>query len=113
MRGILNPGRFPEYKYLTGRDKEVKDFLEQRTRMIEFLNSAFNVVDIAIEDYIKRKFTNLLVGFGCTGGQHRSVYAADALARHLKNKYGVKLELYHLVQDAKNWKNEPVVEEQL
>jgi RNase adaptor protein for sRNA GlmZ degradation len=54
---------------------------------------------------MQRKFEKLQVSFGCTGGQHRSVYAADALARHLKNKYGVKIELRHLVQDAKNWIN--------
>jgi len=105
MRGILNPGRFTEYKYLTGRDKEVKDFLEQRTKMTDFLNSVFDIVDISVEDYIKRGFSSLMVSFGCTGGQHRSVYAADALARHLKNKFGVKVQLCHLVQDAKNWIN--------
>ncbi len=107
MRGILNPGRFAEYKYLTGRDKAVQDFLEQRTKINEFLNSAFNVVDIAVEDYIKRSFASLMVSFGCTGGQHRSVYAADALARHLKNKFGVNVQVNHLVQDAKNWINQP------
>jgi aminoglycoside/choline kinase family phosphotransferase len=107
MRGILNPGRFPEYKHLTGRDKEVKDFLEQRTKMPDFLNSVFDVVDISVEDFIKRDFSSLMVGFGCTGGQHRSVYAADALARHLKNKFGVKTNVIHLVQDAKNWINTP------
>jgi aminoglycoside/choline kinase family phosphotransferase len=105
MRGILNPGRFTEFKHLTGRDKEVKDFLEQRTKMPDFLNSVFDVIDISIEDFIKRGFANLLVGFGCTGGQHRSVYAADALARHLKNKFAVKTQVTHLVQDAKNWIN--------
>ena len=105
MRGILNPGRFQEYKCLTGRDKEVKDFLEQRTRMIEFLNSVFDIVDIAVEDYIKRGFSSLMVSFGCTGGQHRSVYAADALTRHLKNKFNVKIQLSHLVQDSVNWIN--------
>ena len=105
MRGILNPGRFEPYNKLTGRDKEVKDFLEQKTKMPEFLNSAFNIVDMAVEDYINRGFASLLVGFGCTGGQHRSVYAADAMARHLKNKFAVKVELHHLVQDARNWVN--------
>ncbi|HEX8358433.1 MAG TPA: RNase adapter RapZ [Segetibacter sp.] len=109
MRGILNPGRFAEYKHLTGRDKEVKDFLEQRTKMTDYLNSVFDMVSIAVEDYIKRDFSSLLVSFGCTGGQHRSVYAADALARHLKNKFGVKVHLCHLVQDAKNWVNTPIV----
>jgi aminoglycoside/choline kinase family phosphotransferase len=107
MRGILNPGRFAEYKYLTGRDKEVKDFLEQKTKITDFLNSVFDIIDISVEDYIKRGFSSLMVGFGCTGGQHRSVYAADALARHLKNKFGVKVEIAHLVQDAKNWINAP------
>ncbi|WP_018616034.1 RapZ C-terminal domain-containing protein [Segetibacter koreensis] len=107
MRGILNPGRFEEYKCLTGRDKEVKDFLEQRTKIADFMNSVFDIVDIAVEDYIKRGFSSLMVSFGCTGGQHRSVYAADAMARHLKNKFGVKVQLCHLVQDEKNWCNTP------
>ena len=106
-RGILNPGRFEPYKQLTGRDKEVKDFLEQQTKMPQFLNSIYNLVDIAVEDYMNRNFENLMINFGCTGGQHRSVYAADAVARHLRNKYGVKIELKHLVQDAKNWINTP------
>lgn len=105
-RGILNPGRIESMKYQTGRDKEVKDFLEQQTKMQEFLNSTFDIVDISVEDYIKRGFEHLSVSFGCTGGQHRSVYAADALARHLRNKFKVKIELAHVVQDAKNWINE-------
>lgn len=105
-RGILNPGRIDEYKKQTGRDKGVKDFLEQRTRMTEFLNNIYNTVDISVENYLSRGFENLSVCFGCTGGQHRSVYAADALARHLRNKYKVKIELKHLVQDAKAWVNE-------
>jgi aminoglycoside/choline kinase family phosphotransferase len=104
-RSIFNPGRFEDYKTLTGRDKEVKDFLEQKSKMPQFLNSVFSIVDIAVEDYMQRKFQRLQISFGCTGGQHRSVYAADALARHLKNKYGVKIQLQHLVQDAKNWIN--------
>ncbi len=104
-RGILNPGRIDEFKTLTGRDKSVKDFIEQQTKMIEFLNSVFDIVDITVEDYIRRGFESLMIGFGCTGGQHRSVYAADALARHLRNKFKVKIELKHLVQDKKNWNN--------
>jgi aminoglycoside/choline kinase family phosphotransferase len=104
-RGLLNPGRFDEYKKLTGRDKSVQDFLEQRTKMAEFLNSIYTIVDISVEDYIKRGFTDLQVSFGCTGGQHRSVFAADSLARHLKNKFRVKIELNHVEQDAKKWIN--------
>ena len=68
-------------KTQTGRDKEVKDFLEQQTKMPEFLNSVFDIVDITVEEYIKRDFESLLISFGCTGGQHRSVYAADAMAQ--------------------------------
>ena len=104
-RGLLNPGRFDEYKKLTGRDKSVQDFLEQRTKMAEFLNSIFTIVDISVEDYIKRGFNNLQVSFGCTGGQHRSVFAAESLARHLKNKFKVKIELNHVEQEAKKWIN--------
>ena len=106
-RGILNPGRIESMKTKTGRDKEVKDFLEQQTRMQNFLNSIFDVVDITVEEYIKRDFESLMVSFGCTGGQHRSVYAADALARHLKNKFKVKIQLNHIEQDSKNWINIP------
>ena len=105
-RGILNPGRYEQFKAYHGKDKEVKDFLEQQTRMIEFLNSIFDIVDITVEDYIRRGFTSLMVSFGCTGGQHRSVYAAEELARHLKNKFGVKIEINHVEQDAKHWLNQ-------
>ncbi|HET9746289.1 MAG TPA: RNase adapter RapZ [Chitinophagaceae bacterium] len=104
-RGILNPGRFEEFKAQTGRDKSVKDFLEQQTKMGEFLNSVFDIVDITVEDYLKRGFESLMISFGCTGGQHRSVYAADALARHLRNKFKVKIDLRHHIQDEKNWVN--------
>lgn len=104
-RGILNPGRVESMKTQTGRDKEVKDFLEQQTKMPEFLNSVFDIVDITVEEYIKRDFESLMISFGCTGGQHRSVYAADAMARHLRNKFKVKIELLHIEQEAKNWIN--------
>jgi len=105
-RGILNPGRIDEFKRQTGRDKPVKDYLEQQTRMPEFVNSAFDIVDISVDDYIRRGFSSLQVSFGCTGGQHRSVYAADALARHLRNKFHVKIDLHHIEQEAKNWVNQ-------
>lgn len=105
-RGILNPGRIDSMKTQTGRDKDVQDFLEQQTKMPEFLNSIMDIVDITVEEYIKRGFESLMVSFGCTGGQHRSVYAADVMARHLKNKFRVKVELSHLVQDQKNWQNQ-------
>ena len=104
-RGIENPGRYEQYKTIHGRNKPVMEFLERQTRMQDFLNSVFDIVDISVEEYIRRGFTNLSVNFGCTGGQHRSVYAADALARHLKNKYKVQIDLCHIVQEEKNWVN--------
>ncbi|MBO9573783.1 MAG: phosphotransferase, partial [Chitinophagaceae bacterium] len=104
-RGLLNPGRYEEYKKLTGRDKPVQDFLEQKTRITEYLNSVYSIVDISVEDYIKRGFKDLQVSFGCTGGQHRSVFAADSLARHLRNKFKVKIELNHVEQESKKWIN--------
>lgn len=102
MRGILNPGRFDEYKTLSGKDKSVQDFLEQRTKMNEFLNSVWDLIDINIEDYLQRGFSNLMINFGCTGGQHRSVYAAEQTARHLRNKYKLKVELNHT--NEVNWR---------
>jgi aminoglycoside/choline kinase family phosphotransferase len=98
-RGMLNPGRFEEYKQITGRDKKVIDFLEQRTAMPEFLNGVYNIVDISVEDYIKRNFDSLTISFGCTGGQHRSVYAADTLARYLRNKFKVNIVVNHIEQN--------------
>jgi aminoglycoside/choline kinase family phosphotransferase len=101
-RGILNPGRFDDYKTSCGKDKPVMDFLEQRTRMNDFLNSVYDMVDIVTEDYIRRDFKSLMINFGCTGGQHRSVYAAEQTARHLRNKFNVKTVLTHT--NEANWK---------
>ncbi len=105
-RGIFNPGRFNEFKKLTGRDKEVQEFLLHKSEMPSFLQYVYGIVDISVADYIKRGFESLMVNFGCTGGQHRSVFAADSLARHLKEKFGVKVVLHHIVQEEKNWVNE-------
>jgi len=106
MRGILNPGRFDEYKHLSGLDKPVKDFLEQQTKMPDFLNGIFSIIDITVEDYIRRPFNHLSISLGCTGGQHRSVYAAEAIARHLRNKFKVRIELSH--NNSANWRTLPV-----
>jgi RNase adapter protein RapZ len=109
-RGIDNPGRHDEFKEIHGRDRPVMEYLERQTRMQDFLNSVFDIVDITVEEYIRRGFTSLAVNFGCTGGQHRSVYAADALARHLRNKYKVKIDLCHVVQEEKGWKNRMITD---
>jgi aminoglycoside/choline kinase family phosphotransferase len=105
-RGILNPGRLEAYKTLTGRDKEVQEFLLHKTEMPTFLQHVYSLVDISVEDYIRRGFENLTVNFGCTGGQHRSVFAADRLATHLKEKFNVRTEVLHLEQEAKQWVNQ-------
>jgi len=100
-RGILNPGRFEAYKKYSGKDKNVQYFLEQQTRMNDFLNSVFDLTDITIEDYLLRGFGSLMISFGCTGGQHRSVFAAEQTARHLRNKYKVKTVVTHTNEE--NW----------
>lgn len=98
-RAIHNPGRYDEYKQLTGKDEPVIRFLEERSEMAEFLKHSFALIDQSVSTYIKRGFTNLSVGFGCTGGQHRSVYAAEQMAKHLKNKFKVNVVLSHREQD--------------
>lgn len=103
-RGILNPGRIEMYKYLTGKDKPVMQYLEQETIMPDFLNSAFDLVDMHVENYLERGFSHISINFGCTGGQHRSVYAAEQMNRHLKNKYKVKTILRHC--NEANWLKE-------
>ncbi|MBY0346941.1 MAG: phosphotransferase [Hydrotalea flava] len=108
MRGILNPGRINAYKHLSGMDKPVQDFLEQQTQMNVFLNSVWDVIDITIQEYMQRGFHHLQINFGCTGGQHRSVYAAEQTARHLRNKYNLKVQLNHT--NRANWVTTPVTE---
>lgn len=95
-RGILNPGRFEEYKTITGQDSSVQDFLMQKTAMPLFLEHAFALVSINVEDYLVRGFEHLAISFGCTGGQHRSVFAAEELAKFLVEKYGIEADVKHL-----------------
>lgn len=104
-RFIHNPGRYEPYKKLTGRDEAVINFLKHHSQMDDFLNDVYRIVDSAVEDYIERSFTDLSVNFGCTGGQHRSVFAADALSRHLIEKYGLRVQVTHIEQEKKGWKN--------
>jgi len=99
-RGLHNPGRYDAYKKLTGKEEPVIEFLEKESRMAEFLNHVFATVDISVEDYLTRGFDHLSVAFGCTGGQHRSVYAAEAMSRHLKQKYGLSVSIRHREQAA-------------
>ena len=98
-RSTHNPGKYEQYKSLTGLDQPVIDFLEQDGEILTFLNSVYALVDHHVERFIERDFTNLQVSFGCTGGQHRSVYCAEHLAKHLKEKYGVRIHLIHREQN--------------
>jgi aminoglycoside/choline kinase family phosphotransferase len=93
-RAIHNPGRYDEYKQLTGRDEPVRRFLEQDGEILRFMEHVFALADAHVERYIERGFTHLMFSFGCTGGQHRSVYAAESLARHLREK-GHQVQLTH------------------
>lgn len=108
-RGILNPGRYQAYKYLTGNDEQVKQFLERETRMPDFLNYVYAIVSINVEDYISRGFEQLSVAFGCTGGQHRSVFAAGQLADQLRTRYNLETVVTHL--NEKKWVLEAGIEE--
>lgn len=97
-RAVHNPGKYDEYKKLTGMDQPVKDFLEKDGEILEFLKNAKALVEPSVERYIKRGFSDLMMSFGCTGGQHRSVYSAQKMAEYLAGKYGVKVELIHREQ---------------
>jgi aminoglycoside/choline kinase family phosphotransferase len=94
-RGINNPGREEQFRLLTGKDKEVIEFLQTKSEVGKFLEDVYSLVDHSVNNYIERMFTNLTVNFGCTGGQHRSVYCAEQLAKHLKEKYNIKVIVNH------------------
>ena len=101
-RAMDNPGRYEQYKPLTGLDKEVIDFLEGRGEIQVFLSACYSLVDRAIDNYIERGFTSLSVNYGCTGGQHRSVYSAQHTAQHIKELYPrVRVLLTHREQGIK------------
>lgn len=94
-RAIHNPGRYEPYKKLTGIDEPVIKFLEENSNIADFLDSAYAMVDDMVKTYIKRGFTHIQVCCGCTGGQHRSVYSAEHIARHVAEKFGVKVAVTH------------------
>ncbi len=98
-RGILNPGRYAAYKHLTGNDDMVRQFLERESRMPDFMNYVYSLVSINVEDYLARGFEQLSVAFGCTGGQHRSVYAANQLAAYLKTRFNLTVTVTHCNED--------------
>jgi aminoglycoside/choline kinase family phosphotransferase len=94
-RALPNPGKFPEYSEITGNDQEVINFFKNNTEVNVFLENTYNLIDQTISNYQKRNFTDLMVAFGCTGGQHRSVYCTNKLYEYLLKKYNIRIEVRH------------------
>jgi len=97
-RSTHNPGRYERYKRLTGLNEPVIKFLEEDGEILTFLDSVYKLADAHVARYLERGFTDLMFSFGCTGGQHRSVYSAQHLAEHLSQKYGIEIRLQHREQ---------------
>lgn len=98
-RSTHNPGRYEPYKKLTGLDEPVIRFLEDDGEILTFLDSVYKLADAHVRRYIQRGFTSLMFSFGCTGGQHRSVYSAQHLAEHLHEKFGIEVRIVHREQN--------------
>ena len=98
-RSTHNPGRYEPYKQLTGLDEPVIRFLEDDGEILTFLDNIYKLADAHVARYIQRGFTSLMFSFGCTGGQHRSVYSAQHLAEHIHDKFGVEVRIIHREQN--------------
>ena len=98
-RSTHNPGRYEPYKQLTGLDEPVIRFLEDDGEILTFLDSVYKLADAHVRRYIQRGFTSLMFSFGCTGGQHRSVYSAQHLAEHIHEKFGIEVRICHREQN--------------
>ncbi len=98
-RAVNNPGKYDRYNGLTGLDEAVIQFIEDDGEMRPFLDAAYQLVDASVKRYMDRGFQNLMVSFGCTGGQHRSVYGAEKMAQHLNSKFGVEVHIIHREQN--------------
>ncbi len=95
-RSLPNPGREEKFKELTGRDAPVIEYLNQQESVHQYLASVYSLVDASVANYQSRGFKNLMVSFGCTGGQHRSVFLAEQLAKRLRSRNGLTVELHHI-----------------
>ncbi len=98
-RSTHNPGRYEQYKKITGLDLPVIQFLEEDGEILRFLDSVYKLADFHVQRFIDRGFTNLMFAFGCTGGQHRSVYSAQHLAEHINHKFNVEVHVFHREQN--------------
>lgn len=101
-RSTHNPGRYEPYKQLTGLDEPVIRFLEDDGEILNFLDGVYALADHHVRRYIQRGFTSLMFCFGCTGGQHRSVYSAQHLAEHLHKKFGIEVHITHREQNIRS-----------
>jgi RNase adaptor protein for sRNA GlmZ degradation len=101
-RSLPNPGREERFKALTGKDALVIEYLNQQESVHQFFASALSLVDASVFEYQRRGFKNLMVSFGCTGGQHRSVYLAEQLARRLRARNGIDVILRHRELESKD-----------
>ncbi|MGB9448906.1 MAG: RNase adapter RapZ, partial [Candidatus Acidiferrum sp.] len=95
-RSLPNPGRDDRFKALTGKDAPVIEYLNQQESVHQYMGNVLSLVDASISSYQHRGFKNLMVSFGCTGGQHRSVYLAEQLAKRLRARNSLQVELRHL-----------------
>ncbi len=94
-RGLPNPGREERFNSITGKDAPVIEYLDRQESVRQFLASVTSLVDASVDTYQQRGFKNLMVSFGCTGGQHRSVYLAEQLAKHLRLHNGLEVAVKH------------------
>ena len=95
-RSLPNPGREERFRQLTGKDAAVIDYLNQQESVHQYLASVLSLVDASVSGYQRRGFKNLMISFGCTGGQHRSVFLAEQLAKHLRGSNGVEVAVRHV-----------------
>ncbi len=107
-RCLPNPYKSLEYKYYSGEDKQIEKFFSTEPAVEVFLTNILNIIALAVDNYTKRGFVNLSVSFGCTGGQHRSVYLAELTARHLLLNNSIEIEVNHIEKN--NWILKPITE---
>ncbi len=99
-RALPNPGRLEMFQSQTGKDAAVINYLEKEAVVLQFIDNVFNTVKISIDNYIEREFSNLMISFGCTGGQHRSVYCAEKIADKIREKYNLNCIIHHIEQES-------------
>jgi aminoglycoside/choline kinase family phosphotransferase len=94
-RAMPNPGRYPQFSNMTGKDREVIEFLEKEEDVIKYAENVYSIIESSINNYREKKFTSLMVNFGCTGGRHRSVYFAEQMAKRIRNNFNINIKIRH------------------